>query len=106
MPGTYCQRRTAIRITDPEVSWKMDNVLFLSDYELYHKPFAHDEEEEEDEFEDDGKKVRGNFLYQPSISPKLLNIPSPNPVDLEKKIDNTLMEQFQFQPDFRFSLWY
>ncbi|XP_063720369.1 DNA ligase 1-like [Symsagittifera roscoffensis] len=56
MPGTYCQRRTAIRITDPEVSWKMDNVLFLSDYELYHKPFAHDEEEEEDEFEDDGKK--------------------------------------------------
>ena len=87
MPGTYCQRRTAIRITDPEVSWKMDNVLFLSDYELYHKPFAQDEEEEEeDEFEDDGKKVRGNFLYQPSNIPKTPQYPLPQSSRFRKKI--------------------
>ena len=41
------------------------------------------------------KKLEEIFCINRPISPKLLNIPSPNPVDLEKKFDNTLMEQFQ-----------
>ncbi|XP_075261960.1 uncharacterized protein LOC142353568 isoform X2 [Convolutriloba macropyga] len=51
-PGGYCQRRTAIRITDPEISWKMDNVLFLSDYEMHYKPYTSDPEDEEEEPEE------------------------------------------------------